>query len=192
MPSERIGLFGGTFDPAHQGHLDVTHAALRCLGLSRMWWIVSPGNPLKSHSGLVPQQERIAQARAFAHDPRIVVTGFERDLPTSYTWAMLSFLKKRHPGTRFVWVMGADCLAQFDRWARWRQIFGSLPIAVVDRPGWRLKALASPAAHAFSRYRVPEDRARTLACTPAPAWTFLTVPLSPLSSTSLRRAAGRD
>src|SRR6185312_7731515 len=136
-----------------------------------------------------PLAERLVLCRAMAKNPRIVVTAFERDLPAAYTAGTLAFLKRRSPLVRFVWIMGADNLASFHRWQNWREIFTTVPIVVVDRPGWRLKALASKAAQAFADKRVPETDARALLHAPAPAWTFLTGPLSHLSSTALRGKA---
>ncbi len=183
---QRIGLLGGSFNPPHPAHVLITEIALRRLALDEVWWLVSPGNPLKSRTGEAAQAHRMEQARRMATDTRIKVTGFESDLPTAYTAATLSFLKRRKPHVQFVWLMGADNLATIHRWRAWRTIFELMPIAVADRPRWRLKALASPAARAFSRYRVAEEKAVTLPAAPAPAWTFLTGPLSDLSSTAIR------
>ncbi len=185
---QRIGLLGGSFNPPHAAHVLISEIALKRLELDHVWWLVTPGNPLKPRTDLLPLEERAAACRALLTDPRIVVTTFEKDLPTAYTAATLDFLKLRRPDASFVWLMGADCLAQFHRWHRWRHIFTLLPIAVVDRPGWRLPAVSSPAARTFERDRVPEQKAAELAAMPAPAWTLLTGPLSPLSSTQLRRA----
>ncbi len=183
---QRIGLLGGSFNPPHAAHALISAIALRRLQLDRIWWLITPGNPLKTGGETIALADRVAACRALVHDPRIEITTFEAELPTAYTAATLDHLALRRPGTQFVWVMGADCLAQFHRWYRWRHIFSSLPIAVVDRPGWRLAASASPAASTFARRRVPEARATTLAGLKAPAWTLLTGPLSPLSSTQLR------
>ena len=133
--------------------------------------------------------ERLVLCREVAKNPHIVVTDFETDLHSPYTASTLAFLKARNPLVRYVWIMGADNLATFDRWQRWREIFTMVPIVVVDRPGWRLKALASKAARAFAAARVPEADAAGLALRPAPAWTFLTGPLSELSSTAIRKKA---
>ena len=185
-PGQRIGLLGGSFDPPHAAHVLVSETALRRLGLDRMWWLVTPGNPLKSHEGLPPIEARIALCRRLVRDPRIVATGLEAGLGSPYTAATLSYLRGRLPGVHLVWVMGADCLAELHRWKRWREIFGLLPVAVVDRPGWHLPALASPAARAFAGARIPEAAARALPTSPPPAWTMLTGPLSPLSSSAIR------
>ncbi len=186
FPGQRIGIMGGSFNPPHDGHRIVAETAVKRLGLDQLWWVVTPGNPLKTNGGLPPLSQRIAAAKKFAHGPRMKVTGFEAELDTPYTAATLAFLKKRHPGVRFVWVMGADNLATFDRWQHWRTIAVTLPIAVIDRPEWRLKALSSPAGRALASKRVPEALACRLAAMQPPAWTFLTTRLSPLSSTKLR------
>lgn len=187
LPGQRIGIMGGTFDPPHAGHLAVSKTALRRLRLDRLWWVVTPGNPLKPE-GALSLEERLAASRALTTDPRIVVTAFEAQLSTPYTAATLAFLKRRYPGVRFVWVMGADNLATLHRWRRWRDIAAAMPMVVVDRPGWHLKALASPAARAFWRARRPEAEAARLPFARPPAWTFLTSRLSPVSSTELRAA----
>ena len=185
-PGQKIGLLGGSFNPAHEGHLNASLIALRRLGLDRVWWIVSPGNPLKTASRVADFEARVASAKALARDPRIIVTPFEAALPTAYTAAMLAFLQLRYPGTRFVWLMGADNLAGFHRWMDWRGILETVPIAIVDRPNCRMRAVASRAAGAFRSSHVPEAEARTLAGLRPPAWCFLTGPLSTESSTAIR------
>jgi nicotinate-nucleotide adenylyltransferase len=185
-----IGLLGGSFNPVHDAHVQISETAIRRLGLSRVWWIVTPGNPLKASSAAAPLDERITAARKLVGARPITVTGFERDLRNPYTIATLTFLRQRRPRARFVWVMGADCLAEFHRWRQWREIMSLMPIAVVDRPGWQLKAMSSIAANAFGAHRIPEMEAAILPSLNPPAWTFLTAPLSDLSSTAIR--AGRS
>jgi nicotinate-nucleotide adenylyltransferase len=189
-PGQAIGLLGGSFNPPHTAHRMISEAALKRLGLDKVWWIVSPGNPLKRRSD-TSLAERMALCRAVAKNPHIIVTDFEADLPTPYTASTLAYLKMRTPLVRYVWIMGADNLATFDRWLRWREIFTMVPVVAVDRPGWRMKALASKAARTFAAARIPEAVARGLADRPAPAWTFLTGPLSHVSSTALRGKAQR-
>ncbi|HVZ03572.1 nicotinate-nucleotide adenylyltransferase [Hyphomicrobium sp.] len=189
LPGQRVGIMGGSFNPPHAGHQIAAEAAMRRLGLDQVWWLITPGNPLKSHDGLSSFSRRMALVRSFARGPHMKITGFERDLGTRYTAATLAFLKRRHPGVRFVWIMGADNLASFDRWQHWRSIAETMPIAVVDRPGWRLRGLSSKAALALSRWRLPESEARSLAAREPPAWLLLTIRLSDLSSTALRNAA---
>jgi nicotinate-nucleotide adenylyltransferase len=190
FPGQRIGIMGGTFNPPHEGHLLVSRTAIRRLKLDRLWWLVTPGNPLKNNTGLTSLDARLDLCRLLAHDEgRIDITSFEAELGTPYTAATLRYLKRRLPDVRFVWVMGADNLAGFDRWQRWRDIAQMMPIAVVDRPGWHLKSLAQRTAMALARSRVPEGRAGELAGMTPPAWTFLSGPLSSLSSTDIR--AGR-
>lgn len=186
FPGERIGIMGGTFNPPHAGHVAVSRTALRRLGLNRIWWVVTPGNPLKSHGGLPDLAQRMAACRRLASSPREIISGFEASLGTSYTAATLGFLRLRYPAVRFVWVMGADNLAGFHRWQRWRSIAASMPVAVIDRPGWRWRALASPAARRLARQQVPELHARTVAARRPPRWTLLSTRLSGLSSTELR------
>lgn len=178
---------GGTFNPPHMGHVTVAQTALKRLGLSKLWWLVTPGNPLKSRDGLSPTSSRMAAAQSLARDRRMVMTAFEDELGSPYTAQTLSFLRTRYPTTRFVWVMGADNLATFHRWQHWQGIAHTMPFVVIDRPGWRLKALASPAARALSKHRVPEERAALLTRSSAPCWAFLSTRLSELSSTELRR-----
>ena len=162
-PGQTIGLLGGSFNPPHVAHRLISETALKRLGLHKVWWIVSPGNPLKRRIDTAPLAERLKLCRAIATNPHIVVTDFEADLPTPYTASTLAYLKARSPLVRFVWIMGADNLASFERWERWREIFTMVPVVVVDRPGWRLKALASKAARAFASSRLPEADAGTLA-----------------------------
>ena len=185
-PGQRIGLLGGSFNPAHAGHRGISQIALRRLGLDRIWWVVTPGNPLKSRGELLGLAERVVLAGIVADDRRILITDFEKGLPSSFTVATLQHLRLRRPGVRFVWIMGADGLTQFHRWQHWRQIFQLMPIAVVDRPGWRLKAMASPAARAFAGQRLPEARAMSLARRQPPCWTLLSGPLMAISSTEIR------
>lgn len=184
---QRIGLLGGSFNPAHDGHRRLSLFALKRLGLDRVWWIVTPGNPLKSGEGLLDLGARMKVAAKVSRHPRIIVTGFEAGLPTAFTADTLAFLKRRFPRTCFVWLMGADNLAQLDKWQRWRSIVETVPIAVFDRPGWRHKARASLAARSYAEAYVPEARARRLPMMRGPAWTLVTMPLSPLSSTAIRK-----
>jgi nicotinate-nucleotide adenylyltransferase len=191
-PGMRIGLFGGTFDPPHQAHLGAALLALKRLKLDRIWWMVTPGNPLKDTSGLAPLEQRIAAARALAHHPRIDVTGLEATIKTRYTYDTIRWLLARCPGVRFVWIMGADNLRSFHRWQRWRDIASMLPIVVVDRLGPSLYAAASPAGASLSRFRIAEKNASSLPDRRAPAWSFLHGLKSPLSSTALRAMRGKD
>ncbi len=188
----RIGLYGGSFNPPHAAHVMVSETALRRLNLDRVWWLVTPGNPLKDTDGLPPASERIAAARDIISDKRIVPTDIETRLGTRYTADTLEKLAGRAPGVRFVWLMGADNLLQFDRWRNWRGIAGSMPIAVFDRPGFGERALRSKAALALASHRIDETDGRVLADLRAPAWTFIHGPLSNLSSTALRAKTSRS
>lgn len=188
-PGLAIALMGGSFNPPHQGHLQIAKTVLKRLWIDRVWWIVTPGNPLKPHHQLAPLDERIAACRALiGNDGRMLPTAFEGQLGGSYSVDTIRFLQTRFSSTRFVWVMGADNLASFHRWHRWREIASRLPIAVVDRPGWHLAAIASPAARTLARHRIAPGPARSLAWMAPPAWTFISSRLSPASSTALRAA----
>ncbi|MBB3020437.1 nicotinate-nucleotide adenylyltransferase [Microvirga lupini] len=186
-PGMRIGLYGGSFNPAHAGHRHVSQMALKRLGLDRIWWIVTPGNPLKDTGELATTAMRVEEAQTVADHPRIDVTAFEEEIGARYTVDTLSYLRRRYPNVRFVWIMGADNLASFHRWRGWRRIARMMPIAIIDRPGWTLKAARSRSALALSRARINEADARALARLKPPAWTFLHGPRSHLSSTELRR-----
>jgi nicotinate-nucleotide adenylyltransferase len=186
-PNMRIGLLGGSFNPPHQAHVEISLAALKRLDLDRVWWLVTPGNPLKNGSDLPRLAERVQAAKNLAaRHPGIAVTGFAGQKASPYTIDVLAELKRRFPAVKFVWLMGADNLADFHRWRAWEQIFRLTPIAVLDRPTFRLKARASKAAHRFSEFHVDESDACGLAQLQPPAWTILTHRLSPLSSTTLR------
>jgi nicotinate-nucleotide adenylyltransferase len=185
----RIGLFGGSFDPAHAGHLQVSLVALRVLRLDRVWWLVSPHNPLKPNAPSQDLFRRIADAEAAAaSDPRIRVTGVEAALGTTYTAETLRRLLPRLPGVHPVWMMGADNLAGFHHWRDWDRIAAAIPIAVFNRPGEALRALSSPAARALARFRLDAADAADLAATPPPAWVFLPSPHIAVSSTAIRDA----
>ncbi len=188
-PGARVGVFGGSFDPAHDGHLHVSRHALRALRLDGLWWLVSPGNPLKA-AGPAPLAQRLARARALADDPRITVTAAEATLGTRLTADTLAALRARSPRVHFVWVMGADNLAGFHRWDRWRTIARLVPVLVIARPGAQRAALAAPAARVLAAHRVPARDAAALPGMPPPAWCYLRVPMRAISSSALR-AQGR-
>jgi nicotinate-nucleotide adenylyltransferase len=184
----QVGLFGGSFNPPHAGHALVAEIALRRLQLDQLWWIVTPGNPLKSARELAPLAERVAQSKAIVEDPRVKVTAFEAAHNVRFTADTLALIKARNPGVDFVWIMGADNLRDFHRWQRWRQIAMTFPIAVIDRPGATLSFLSSVLAKTFDYARIDEADAPTLAHKRAPAWTFIHGPRSLLSSTAIRAA----
>ncbi|MEF2072080.1 nicotinate-nucleotide adenylyltransferase [Consotaella aegiceratis] len=185
-PGLRVGLFGGSFNPPHAGHLLVAETAMHRLRLDRVWWMVTPGNPLKDHGNLRPIAERVAASKRLVRHPRIDVTAFESAHRICYTAETLALIAQKKPDVEFVWIMGADSLASFHLWQKWRWIARTFPIAVVDRPGSTLAFLSSRMAKTFARERVSEERA---ACVPGrkpPAWVFLHGPRSALSSTALR------
>ena len=185
-PGMRIGLLGGSFNPPHQGHTLITHLALTRLGLDRVWWLVTPGNPLKSKAELAALQARVEAARRLVAGRRVAVTDIEAQIGARYTHDTLAWLTRRAPGVRFVWIMGADNLIQFHLWRHWRAIADLTPIAVVDRPGSTLTAMSSRAAVALAPWRVAEGEARRFADLKPPALIFLHGPRSELSSTLLR------
>ena len=188
---KRIGLLGGSFNPAHQGHRDISLAALAYLDLDEVWWLVSPQNPLKPAQGMASFKERMASAQAMANHPRIRVTDIEQRLGTRYTADTLRKLVTRFPSYQFVWLMGADNLAQIASWRDWTRIFHLTPIAVFDRPTYTNKALTSLAARRFRRSRRREAALKTLAATPAPAWVFVHHRLNPISATAIRAERAR-
>lgn len=184
-PNQRIGLLGGSFDPPHRGHLHITTWALNRLALDQVWWVVSPGNPLKRR-GPAELERRLAACRALAIHPKVRVTDIEHRLNTRYTADTLAILADRMGGGRFVWLMGADNLAGFHHWERWTRIAETVPIGVLARPGEQLRAGLSPMARRYSRFRLPEPRAAELGHGTAPQWVLLTGAMSSQSSTALR------
>lgn len=185
-PGLRIGLFGGSFNPPHEGHRAVSLIALRRLRLDAVWLIVSPGNPLKDHSALAPLSARLAAARRLIRHPRVKPSAIEAAIGSAYSIDTLRYLKRRCPGARFVWIMGADNLTSFHRWRRWREFLRLVPIAVVDRPGATLNAMGTRAAIALAPFRLDERQATRLPDTPPPAFVFLHGRRSDVSSTALR------
>jgi nicotinate-nucleotide adenylyltransferase len=181
-PGMRIGLFGGSFDPAHSGHAHVAAVAQRALRLDKIWWLVTPQNPLKAQSR--PLAFRIASARAQAHGARNVVTDLETRLGTRYTVDTIRALKRRYPGVHFVLIGGGDTLTSFHRWLRWRAVMSAVPIAIVAREGSAARTLHSAAFSRFDNAYVRD--AATLADCEAPAWTYLRARLDPASSSELR------
>ncbi len=185
-----IGLLGGSFNPAHYGHRHISLLALRRLGLDEVWWLVSPQNPLKPARGMSPLPERLAEAARVARHPRIHATAIEAHLGTRYTADTLAALRRRFPNVRFVWLMGADNLAQIPQWRRWETIFHSAAIAIFDRNSYSSRALAGKAARRFASKRLPERQAKILVDTPPPAWLFLHTRLHPASATQIRARRG--
>lgn len=188
-PLTRIGLLGGSFNPAHGGHRRISLFAIQALGLDAVWWLVSPGNPLKPKAGMAPLSARLASAKTQARRSRIVPTAIERALGTRYTADTLLALQRRYPKVQFVWLMGSDNLAQFHRWRHWRRIARSMPIAVIARPGYEAIARASPAGVWLGRFRRPPASLIPRARWSAPALIYLRFDLDPRSASALRQAA---
>ncbi|WP_300010092.1 nicotinate-nucleotide adenylyltransferase [uncultured Roseobacter sp.] len=186
---EVIGLLGGSFDPAHAGHVHITREALKRFGLMRVWWLVSPGNPIKAR-GPAPLETRMARARAVMQHPRVEITDIEAHLGTRYTAKTLTRLRACYPGVRFIWLMGADNLAQLHHWQDWRGIMQSVPVGVLARPGDRISARMSPAARLFAQARIAGRASALLGRTDAPAWCFVNVPMVSQSSSAIRAAGG--
>ncbi len=186
---QTIGLLGGSFDPAHDGHVHITREALKRFDLDRVWWLVSPGNPLKTH-GPAPLDKRMEQARRVMQHPRVTVTDIEARLGTRYTAQTLKVLQAQFLGVRFVWLMGADNLAQLHLWQDWQWIMANVPVGVLARPGDRISARMSPAARLFAPYRIPGAQSHLLGRSDPPAWCFVNVPMVAQSSSAIRAAGG--
>jgi nicotinate-nucleotide adenylyltransferase len=184
----RIGLLGGSFNPAHKGHLHISRLALQYLKLDAVWWLVSPQNPLKSTTDMAPFANRFASAKAMARHPRIAPSDLETQLGTRYTIDTLTALQLAMPKTRFVWLMGADNLTQLPRWAKWTNIAARVPIAVWGRPAYSVRAMQGKVAQRYARNRLPLEAAGQLARSQPPAWIFLPIRLHPASATVFRLA----
>lgn len=190
-PGQVVGLLGGSFDPPHLGHVHVTKEALKRLGLDQVWWLVSPGNPLKPNPP-APLDRRMKAGRAIMQHPRAQITGLEAEFGTRATIDTLTALRKRYPLVRFVWLMGADNLAGFHRWERWQDILAQVPVAVFARPGQRLPALTSRAARQFANARVRQQQAHGLGHRASPAWTYIDMPMRTESSSAIRARQNVD
>jgi ribosome silencing factor RsfS/YbeB/iojap/nicotinate (nicotinamide) nucleotide adenylyltransferase len=190
--TRRIGLLGGSFNPAHEGHRHVSLEALKRLGLDEVWWLVSPQNPLKAGDGMEPLPVRLARARqVVGRHPRIRVEAPELALGTRYTLDTVRALRRVYPRARFVWLIGADILPQLVDWQGWRDLFAAVPIAAFARPGWSYPALASAAPRAFARYRLDAECARMLPECRPPAWCFIPSRLDSHSATAIRAVRTR-
>jgi nicotinate-nucleotide adenylyltransferase len=184
----RIGLLGGSFNPAHEGHLHISEVALKRLGLDYVWWLVAPQNPLKPAIGMAPLNDRLKYARILASHPRIIVMDVEAALGTRYTIDTLNALTRRFPQLRFVWLMGTDNLDSFRRWRRWPDIIQRMPIAVIIRPGTTLAPLRAKAAQRFARARMGAER--NIAASTPPALAIVDGPRSKVSATAIRARSG--
>ena len=189
VPGQTIGLLGGSFDPPHRGHVHITLQALKRFGLDRVWWLVSPGNPLKER-GPAPLKERMEACRRVMQHPNVRISDLEAALGTRATADTIAALLERYPGVRFVWLMGADNLAQLHHWQNWRFIMNNVPVGVLARPGDRISARMSPAAKIYAPYRLPGAQSRLLARSDPPAWCFVNVPMVDVSSTAIRARGG--
>jgi nicotinate-nucleotide adenylyltransferase len=185
-PGQRIGLYGGSFNPAHAGHYVAALEALKSARLDFVWWLVSPQNPLKDPAHTEDFRERMALARTIAAHPRFIVTDLEKRIGSRMTAETLNALKPVLHRGGFVWTMGADSLAGLHRWRRWKELPRTLPLLVIDRPGWTFRALSSPAARFLAPWRIRESDAALLPDLRPPAWVFLTLPLRKESSTAIR------
>jgi nicotinate-nucleotide adenylyltransferase len=188
----RVGLLGGSFNPAHAGHLHVIEQARRRLRLDQVWLLVSPGNPLKSPRGMAEFEQRLASARRLADGRRVLVSAIEAVFGTRYTIDTLRRLLRQFPRVRFVWLMGADLLEQLPRWRRWLAFAHHVPLAVLPRPGFNYRALWGHAARRFAHARRPTRFAPVLAELPPPAWVFLCVPQHAASATAIRAGKGGE
>ena len=190
LPGQTIGLLGGSFDPPHAGHLHISKVAMKRFNLAQIWWLVSPGNPLKEH-GPAPLCDRIEACRKLVDDPRIKITDYEAQVGTRYTAATLEALFRDYPSQRFVWLMGADNLTSFHKWGRWEWILNTIPVGVIARPTQRLAARFSPSARKYRDFRIRARQSRKLAHADAPAWCFVNAPMMDISSTKLRETRDR-
>ncbi len=184
----RVGLFGGSFNPAHEGHLHISLIALKTLKLDELWWLVSPQNPLKPRAGMAPFEERVAGARHLAQDRRIKVSTVEHDLGLHFTADTVCALQRRYKRTRFVWLMGADNLPGFTRWRRWAEIYRALPVAIFDRHPYACRVFSAAPSIRFARHHLPERRSRRLADLTPPVWSFLHSRLHAASASAIRAA----
>jgi nicotinate-nucleotide adenylyltransferase len=186
-PGARIGLLGGSFNPAHEGHLHISRIALGRLRLDQVWWLVSPQNPLKTSADLASMEQRLDRARLVAVDPRVVVTGIEMELRTRYTIDTVIALRRRFPNHKFVWLMGGDNFVQLPKWKSWHQLMHRIPMAVIARPGFTMRARVSRAAGMFAYAEIGQGSAATLPGRSPPAWALLEGPLHSASATAIRR-----
>lgn len=186
----RVGLLGGSFNPAHEGHRYLSELAIKHLQLHQVWWVVSPQNPLKTAREIAPFEDRLTIAEAVANHPQIRVTDIEQRIGTRYTLDTVVALQARFAGTRFVWLMGADILLELPKWKQWRRLFRRVPIAVFPRPTYSLRALSSTAARAFAGARVSQRKASRLAEMDPPVWVFLQTRPHGASATRIRAGHG--
>ena len=186
VPGLTIGLLGGSFDPPHEGHVHITKIAIKIFNLSRLWWLVSPGNPIKDKAPSDINKRFLASKKIMQH-PSVTITDIEKKLKTKFTFQTLIKIRKLYPGTRFVWLMGADNLVNFHHWKNWDWIMKNVPIGVLARPKEQIKAGLSPAATRFGKYRLPKEKSFLLPYLSPPVWTLVTGPMKNISSSKLRK-----
>ena len=192
LPGLTIGLLGGSFDPPHEGHVHISKIAIKIFNLSKLWWLVSPGNPIKDK---MPSNitNRVQEEKKIMEHPSVIITDIEKKLQTKFTFQSLIKIKKLYPGTRFVWIMGADNLINFHHWENWDWIMKNIPIGVMARPTEQIKAGLSPAATRFRKYRLPQEKSLLLPYLSPPVWTLVTGSMKNISSTKLRgKGVGQD
>jgi nicotinate-nucleotide adenylyltransferase len=187
LDHKKIGLLGGSFNPAHQGHLEISQTAINVLELDQVLWLVSPGNPLKNDNEMTPFDERFSSAENMALDPKVLVTDIESEMGTKFTIDTLESLKVKYPNTHFIWLMGADNLEQFNKWKDWRKIADTVPFAIFNRPSYSSANETSVAATELKEYRIKTSEAHTLYNLTPPAWVYYQKTDNPLSSTEIRR-----
>ncbi len=189
---KRVGLFGGSFNPAHEGHLYISQVALKELGLDEVWWLVAPKNPLKESRSLAPFAERLAGAKKTAANQPIKVLDLEKQENLFYTIDTVRYASEKFPDHSFVWLMGADCFRDLHTWKSWADIMAEIPVAVFPRPGFTTDALSGIAATTFKKNRLPGDKAQNLVVTKPPAWVYIDCKESPISATEIRERAKAD
>ena len=187
-PNQKIGILGGSFNPAHEGHLSISKIALQRLNLDAVWWIISPRNPLKKYDILYDFEERVSSAEKVIDTNHISISKLEKNAQIKYTIGTVEYLNTRYVGTKFVWIMGADNLKDFHRWREWDKLALTVPIAIIDRPSSSLDVTSSLFANKYRKYRVDEADAQNLADKKRPAWVFLHSKLNDQSSSQLRNS----
>ena len=186
LDGKKIGLFGGSFDPPHLGHVHFSLQAIKLFNLDKVIWLISPGNPLKSIAP-APIHIRIEQAQKITHNPKVIISRVETEIGAKYSWETLDYLSVKYPRTKFVWLMGSDNLVQFHLWKNWRWIIENFPVGILARPQSRQMSLNSKVARIYKSYKIPSNKGRLLPYQPAPKWCFSNMPLMNVSSSEIRK-----